>query len=180
MNVEITEPRAALLFSFFAMAFTGWQTYLADKANALNQESLKIDVSPTDNPSLRAGEFLCTAPNEGVAYLTWKITIFNSSSQPVTIKDIFAYGVSGTRLAAASETIGKTGPIDKPFPDIIAAKGFKTIQRKIPHLFETKNCHSFGAHTSTAVPWISSNEILSYVNVTTGDGNKFTQIGIWK
>jgi hypothetical protein len=49
-TLKITESRLALFVSAAALLVTFWQGHEARKANALNQESLTVEVQPSDIP----------------------------------------------------------------------------------------------------------------------------------
>jgi hypothetical protein len=131
MATWISESRVAIAISVVAAAFTILQWSEAEKANALNEENLVVDVQQNDDPNDRVGTPVCMG-NATTIPLTWRVNIFNNSAQPVTLQSSMYVGFSSAGFSIPLETIGPHGPIDRKFPRTIAARGFDTLIVTVP------------------------------------------------
>ncbi|MBV6846169.1 hypothetical protein KWH29_12545 [Xanthomonas campestris pv. paulliniae] len=191
----ITESRLALVVSAIALLVTFWQGYEARKANGLNQEALKVEVQPSDIPSKRIEKVVCIDGGQTTVYLFWRVNVFNSSSQPVTVKDIFSMSFSPAGAVSGIGPISKDGPVDQKFPVVIEPKSFKTFLLSVPTLtsqpfsiwlregggcdskFDWGSAGDRGGYSETG--WPTARAVNAYFTVTTGDGNEFNAISNW-
>ncbi|TCS33102.1 hypothetical protein EDC30_11843 [Paucimonas lemoignei] len=192
---KLTESRLALVISVVALLATFWQGYEARKANTLNHEALKIEARPSDIPSKRVEKVVCIDGGPTIVYTFWRVNVFNSSSQPVTVKDIFSMTLSPAGPVSGFGPISIDGPVDPKFPVVIEPKNFKTFLLSVPAmtsksfaawLHEIGGCGSkfdWGSATNrggySETGWPTPRAINSYFTVTTGDGNEFTAISNW-
>ena len=192
---KFTESRIALILSGFALLAAIWQGYEAWNANALNQEALKIEVQPSDIPSKRIEKVFCVAGGPVFVYAFWRVNVFNSSAQPVTVKDISSTIFSPTGPVSGSGLIAKDGPVDPKFPVVIEPKSFKTFLLSEPTMtskpfavwfhgiggcdskFDWGSATNRGGYSETGWPTVRA--VNSYFIITTGDGNQFTAISNW-
>lgn len=194
-TLKITESRLALVVSAAALLVTFWQGYEARKANALNQEALTVEVQPSDIPSKRIEKVVCVDKGPTTVYMLWRVNVFNSSSQPVTVKDIFSMSFSPAGSASGVGPISMDGPVDRKFPVVIEPKNFKTFLLSVPTLtspafgewlrasggcndkFDWGSAVNRGGYSETG--WPTARAVNAYFTVTTGDGNKFNAISNW-
>lgn len=192
---KLTESRLALVVSVVALLATFWQGYEARKSNALNQEALKIEVQPSDIPSKRIEKVVCIDGGPTTVYTFWRVNVFNSSSQPVTVKDIFSMTISPAGAVSGIGPIGKDGPTEPKFPVVIEPKNFKTFLLSVPALtskpfaawfhgiggcdskFDWGSTANRGDYSETG--WPAPRAVNAYFTITTGDGNKFNAISNW-
>lgn len=192
---KITESRLALVVSAFALLITFWQGYEARKANAFSQEALKVEAQPSDIPSKRIEKVVCIDGGPTAVYAFWRVNVFNSSSQPVTVKDIFSMSLSPAGPSSGAGPIGKDGPVDPKFPVVIESKNFRTFLLSVPTLtsepfgtwlrenggrdakFDWGSAVNRGGYSETG--WPTARAVNAYFTVTTGDGNKFNAISNW-
>ncbi|WP_124603079.1 hypothetical protein [Burkholderia sp. Bp8963] len=193
--VKITDPRVAVAISIAALAGTAWQAYEGNVANKFNQEALNIEVAPNDIPLKRVDKVLCFNGPAAV-YLSWQVTVFNASTQPVTIKDIFSRSQSPSGTASGLLPLSlKDGPVGQQFPAVIEAKNFKKFTLSVPELTSPAFDSWFRIHGGCTgqvdwagaqdrhgffdTGWPSPRAVSAYFTVTTGEGNVFNAISTW-
>ncbi|SMF22064.1 hypothetical protein [Pseudogulbenkiania subflava] len=195
LTLRISESRLALVISIAALAATLWQGYESKKANDLNQEALTVEVQPSDIPSKRIEKVVCIDGNVAAIYMYWRVNIFNSSSLPVTIKDIFSMSSSPAGTVSGINSIGKDGPVNRQFPSVVESKNFKTFLLSVPTLTSEPFKSWFRSHGGCdgKLDWVKSTDrggfsetgwptaraVNAYFNVATGSGNNFNVISNW-
>lgn len=129
--MKITEPRLAIVISILALVVATFQTWFANEANSFNKEKITIEASSSDNPSARIGPTTCWNDEVTAITLNWRVTIFNNSTQAITIKELSSVATSPAG-PVASFTVLANGPKIREFPVLIEAKNFKTFQVALP------------------------------------------------
>jgi len=122
-----TESKVTIALSVLALAMAGGQNWSAHEANSLNKEKITIEALSSNNPSTRVGATTCWGNGVTSIELNWQVTIFNNSTQPVTIKELNSVATSPIGPSAKIVFL-PTGPIKPQFPVLIEAKSFKTFQ----------------------------------------------------
>lgn len=126
-----TESRVAIIISALALVVAGGQAWYAYEANSFNKENVTIEAFSSDNPSARVGAATCWGEGVTSIELNWRVTIFNNSAQPITIKELNSVATSPAG-PSAHVVVYPTGPINPQFPVLIEAKSFKTFQVTLP------------------------------------------------
>lgn len=129
--MSMTESRFAIGVSLLALAVSGWQAWAAQEANSFNKEQVTIDAAASDIPNARIGPATCWGEDFVTIGLHWRVTIFNHSTQPITIKALESVGLSPGGMMSAS-TVTPNGPATREFPALIEARNFKTIDVALP------------------------------------------------
>jgi hypothetical protein len=130
-ELKITDPRIPIIISVLALAVATFQTWFANEANSFNKEKITIEASSSDNPSARIGPTKCWNDEVTAITLNWRVTIFNNSTQAITIKKLSSIATSPAG-PIASTTVFANGPTNREFPVLIEAKNFKTFQVALP------------------------------------------------
>lgn len=127
----ITESRFAIMISAIALVATGFQAWYAHEANTFNKENITIEAFSSDASNTRVGPATCWEKNIVTITLNWRVTIFNNSMQPVTIRELksIATSLSGP---SAFTSFSATEPTNRDFPVLIEAKNFKMFQIPLP------------------------------------------------
>ena len=196
---KFSSGRVALGVSMLVLVVTAWQALEAHNANSINKEAIKIELKSSDVPSQRIGAIICLSDKNAVVQTYWRITIFNSSAQPVTIKSLVAYGYSPAGEAIAGDRISMNGPVGKIFPETLAGKGHKSFLLAIPIPVSPQfvQWYSQTGGCGTNIDWLplarqaGFNEVGwlqveeradtsgAYVSLDTGDGNQFSTLSSW-
>lgn len=131
MSKLVTEGRVAILISLASAAFAYGQWREATRANQFNEENISIDIQQNDDPTNRIGSPTCSQNTASIP-LTWRVSIFNNSAQPVTLAgaSYMGYSVAGTVIPL--DPISLHGPVSRPFPRTVAARGYDTLVVTVP------------------------------------------------
>ncbi|SUA92272.1 hypothetical protein [Pandoraea pulmonicola] len=127
----ITEARLAIVLSAFATAFTGAQWYESHRTNSINDENLAVEILPGDDPSDRVGNPICWTDTTTID-LAWRVSVFNTSIQPVTIQSANFFGSSSAGMSSEVGSFGPHGPTKREFPRTIAARSFDAFVVHVP------------------------------------------------
>jgi hypothetical protein len=201
-----SESRAAFVMSVLALAAAGWQAYEARQANVMSMEALLIEAEPTNVSRERIARAECSTleiakftGNRTVSVLLdlrWRVTIFNASSLPVTIKSFKATGETpGGR--GINMTMGSDGSSDWPRPVVLPAKEWAAYFVDAPSTPSEEFAEWFAGNggcdgridwkdrdTRRAARfydggWRQPNANKLVVTVTTGAGSEFTSRSTW-
>ena len=193
--MKITESRLAIIISIFALAVAGGQAWYSREANLFNKEQIMIDAASSDNPSVRVGAVSCWDDGITAIVLNWRVTIFNNSTQPVTIKKLES-AASTPDGPNAYSVITPTGPLNPQFPVLIEAKSFKTFHvalltrtsREFSLWFkENRGCSgkpiwpsADGSRAFDETGWQRHGMVGSMFTAVSGSGNKFFIQAVWQ
>ncbi|WP_211700234.1 hypothetical protein [Paraburkholderia aspalathi] len=128
---HFTESRIAIAISVTSAVFAIAQWKEAKIANSFNEEKISVVIQPNDDPANSIGTPTC--PGYGVNIpLTWRVNIFNNSTQPVTIESVTFAGYSTGGMTMLLDTTGGRDTTGRSFPITIAARGFETLVATVP------------------------------------------------
>ncbi|MHA4867256.1 hypothetical protein ACXZ1M_06105 [Duganella sp. PWIR1] len=191
---KITESRFALIISVVALAATISQAWSARKANLFNEEKVTIDAGPNENSLERTGMISCWGDGLTAITLNWQVTVFNNSTQPITIKNLKAVSMTPAGPNSA-QTFMASGQEKQQFPILIEAKHFKTFRfplltRASPEFGDwfakNEGCtgkpiwpSAEGLKRFEETGWPKRGSVRAVFTAVSGNGEKFFTEAVW-
>lgn len=191
----MSESRFAIIISVVALAVTSFQARSAYEANAFNKEQITIEALATDSPGKRTGSVNCFGLDLTTIVLNWRVTIFNNSTQPITIKELQSISTSPAGPLVPMY-VSVTEPVDREFPVLIDARSFKTFEVALPTLVSPEFVRWFGGNGGcTGKPiwpspktaqlfdetgWKQQGGSGAMFTIVTGGGENFFHQAVWR